>query len=147
MPPETPQQPPQPPTPPVVPVAPATPPAPQMPAPGQPTPPPAPPQQPGVQPYPLGPVTGGKISHTLSEKRRQIFMGLGVIVVIGLLVGGYLYYKEATKPAPPPPTPTPVSTSDLVGPMNDLSESLDEADANISGLDAALADQQGDLSE
>ncbi len=78
---------------------------------------------------------------------EQVVLGSLVAVFILLAVLLFVANRNQRHVYGTIPTPTPISAADVNGMLPALRTALSEADANLTGLDNALNDQQGSLSE
>lgn len=108
--------------------------------------PPAPSPAPPVAPTPgLSPVGGNPLS---SGPNAKLILGIIIgVIVLACATGAYVMLQTQHKTATAQPTPAAITTSDVEQLLKDADDATADVDANLPGLDTALTDQQGDLSE
>jgi hypothetical protein len=113
--------------------------------------------QPGVPPAaPTPPTTPAPPPVDVSQLARQMqseeagrkikIAIILVLILVALGIAGW-QFMDSHKPAPAAPTPTPITTTDVEQLMTEINGSFADIDANMVGLESALNDTQGDLSE
>jgi flagellar basal body-associated protein FliL len=81
------------------------------------------------------------------EKGRKIKIAIALLLIlVALGIAGW-QFMQSHKPAPAAPAPTPITTTDVEQLMTEVNGSFADIDANMVGLESALNDTQGDLSE
>lgn len=96
------------------------------------------------------PVNGGNLSGGGARKLiiALIIAVISLLVIAALAAGIWYWSAHLRQKAAAKPTPTPgITTTDAEAMLKDIDSAFDEFNASIVGLDNALDDQQGDLSE